>query len=269
MQNKWGILVKTLPLVGSVLTVRLVLTHAVGFAGIVEFSEIGMVLTGGVFLVGFMLAGVMADYKESEKIPSELAATLESVAVNFKVSYESKQIPNYKASIDSLRTLSRTILGWLYKKSTLADVYEALMRVEEEGYAADKAGAGAYANRVLSEITNVRKTITRMSAISRTNFLPSGYALLETLTGVIICLLFLTKFKNPIIEAVLVPFVSLIFFYMIRLIRDIDDPFEYSEDPSKNGGAEVSLFPLTECIARLESNYSTAESTKQGPKAAA
>jgi hypothetical protein len=39
--------------------------------------------------------------------------------------------------------------------------------------------------------------------------------------------------------------------YMYRLIKDIDDPFEYSEDGVK-GASEVALFPLEEYKERAE-----------------
>ena len=40
---------------------------------------IASILTGIIFLLGIMLAGVLTDYKESEKIPSELANSLSTI----------------------------------------------------------------------------------------------------------------------------------------------------------------------------------------------
>jgi hypothetical protein len=40
---------------------------------------VASILTGIIFLLGVMLAGVLTDYKESEKIPSELANSLSSI----------------------------------------------------------------------------------------------------------------------------------------------------------------------------------------------
>ena len=68
----------------------------------------------------------------------------------------------------------------------------------------------------------------------------------------IIVLLLASKFKSKLSEFILVPFVTLIYVYMLRLIKDIDDPFEYAPDGSKQGGAEVELFPLDEYLARLK-----------------
>ncbi len=88
-----------------------------------------------------------------------------------------------------------------------------------------------------------------MAVISRTGFLASGYALLETLTGAIVLLLMIAKFKSLVAELILVSFVTLIYTYMLGLIRDVDDPFEYSATAAR-GAAEVDLFPLDEYIAR-------------------
>ena len=71
------------------------------------------------------------------------------------------------------------------------------------------------------------------------------------LTGAVLLLLLVAKFKSLVAEVILVAFVTLIYVYMLRLIRDIDDPFEYSPDGTK-GAAEVELTPLLEYRERLK-----------------
>src|SRR5207247_1209657 len=100
----------------------------------------------------------------------------------------------------------------------------------EEIAQVERDGAGGYAGKALSEIHNLRKTVTRIGVISRTGFLPPAYAVLETLTAIILVLVLASKFKTPLAEFLLVPFVSLIYIYMLRLIKDIDDPFDYAPD---------------------------------------
>lgn len=36
-------------------------------------------VAGTIFLIGFLISGLLTDYKESEKIPSELSATIKSL----------------------------------------------------------------------------------------------------------------------------------------------------------------------------------------------
>jgi len=93
--------------------------------------------------------------------------------------------------------------------------------------------------------------VTRIAVISRTGILPPAYALLETLMVILMVLLLAAKFKAPLAEYILVPFVTLIYVYMLRLIRDVDDPFDYAAG-GQRGGAEVELFPLEEFTVRLE-----------------
>jgi hypothetical protein len=54
---------------------------------------------------------------------------------------------------------------------------------------------------------------------------------------------------SVVAELILVSFVTLIYTYMLGLIRDVDGPFEYSATGAR-GAAEVDLFPLDEHIAR-------------------
>jgi hypothetical protein len=246
------VLLKVAPFVGGVLALRLFLCHVVGFTGLLEFSDVGLVLTGGIFLIGFMLSGVMSDYKESEKIPADLACVLEAIASTFFLCGECKNIPNTKDAVLSVQQLTKSILSWLHGKETQANVYKAIELVELHSFTADKAGAGPYANRALTEATTVRKIVTRIAVIARTNFLPAGYVLMNSVTAAVVILLFVTQFKSLMVECILVSFVSLIFFYMVFLIMDLDNPFEYNPDQVANGSAEVALFPLTEFSERLE-----------------
>ena len=76
---------------------------------------------------------------------------------------------------------------------------------------------------------------------------------------IILVLLLASKFKSELAEYILVPFITLIYVYMLRLIKDVDDPFDYAADGQK-GGAEVELFPLDEYQVRIQARV-TAEST--------
>jgi hypothetical protein len=71
------------------------------------------------------------------------------------------------------------------------------------------------------------------------------------LVTIIIVLTLIARFKSVAAECLLVPFVALINIYMLRLIRDIDNPFDYEADGRDHGAGEVSLFPLAEYRERL------------------
>ena len=217
----------------------------------VEFSDVGVVLTGAVFLTGFLLAGTMADYKESEKLPGEVAITLEGLEELFLLVKEQRPALDLKALQKQLLALTDSIKDWLVKKQTTSQIFAALTQMNSAFVALDKAGAGGDASEALPHLMSLRRSLSRIDVISRTGFLPPAYALLEVLLTMILGLMMVAKFKSPVAEFVLIPFVSLVNIYMLRLIKDIDDPFDFAPDGSKNGGAEVDLFPLDEYRARL------------------
>jgi hypothetical protein len=248
---KWRLMVGTLPFVAAVTLVKFLLEYLLHFDGIVEFAEVGIVLTGGVFLTGFMLAGTMSDYKESEKLPGELACTLETLEEVLAQATIAR--PNIAVAPLRVAVLEATqkLGAWLRKSVPYDEAFVALTRLGGVIQQVEREGGGAYASRAISELHNLRKTVTRIAVISRTGFLPPAYALLETLMVIILVLLLAAKFKSSLAEYILVPFVTLIYVYMLRLIRDVDDPFDYAPDGQK-GGAEVELFPLDEFRGRIE-----------------
>ncbi len=86
------ILLKVAPFVVVVLVAKLAV-HRLSL----EFIPLNAVFSGiigaTVFLLGFLLSGVMADYKESEKIPGELAATLLTMADEMESAWRAKRDP--------------------------------------------------------------------------------------------------------------------------------------------------------------------------------
>jgi hypothetical protein len=249
---KWKLMLTTLPYVAVVAGIKIALEYGFKFPGVVDFGEVGIVLTAGVFLTGFMLAGTMADYKESEKLPGDLACTLETleeILVQATVLKPTLDAAGLRKAVFETGT---ALKGWMLKSVSHEGAFAALTRLDDACQQLEKDGGGGYASRALSELHNLRKTVTRIGVISRTGFLPPAYAVLETLTVIIMILMLASKFKSTLAEFILVPFVTLIYVYMLRLIRDIDDPFDYAPDGSKRGGAEVELFPLDEYLGRLK-----------------
>ncbi len=250
MWMKWKLMVTTLPMVLAALGVKLIIERVFDFEGVIEFSDVGLVLTGGVFLIGFMLAGTMADYKESEKLPGELAGNLEAIEDLLDQVAVAKPQLSALTMKGAVHKTTETIRDWLMRKATYLQMCTELTNLATVVQRLEREGLAYQASYGLGELKKLRNTCTRIQVISRTGFLPAGYALLETLAALVLALLMLAKFKTFLAEVILVPFVTLIFVYMIRLIRDIDDPFEYSEDGKKTS-AEVDLFPFEDFRDRL------------------
>ena len=255
--NKWKLLFTSLPTVLSVLAIKLVLTEVVKFKGLMDLSDIGLILTAGIFLVGLMLTGVLADYKESEKIPAELAATLESVEETLVHCARSKPALNALDLKRELFAVSTSMYDWFLKKVSLEKLLQSFTVFNDTVQKLEQAGIPPnMVIKAMTEIQNVRKTLLRVNVISRTNFISAGYSLLELVLVLIGTLLMITIFKGVTSEIIIVFFVSLVYKYMYLLIKDIDDPFEYDENGQVRG-TEIPLFPITEYLDRAKSRLET------------
>ncbi|MBI5535533.1 MAG: hypothetical protein HY898_22575 [Deltaproteobacteria bacterium] len=252
---KWKLVLTTLPLVALVVAAKIVMERGFGLHGWVEFGDVSAVLTAGAFLIGFMLAGTMSDFKESEKLPSELACTLETIEDLISVSACKKGF-DAKAARAALLEVTDRAIQWFARKRPVGDVYAAIDGMNPHFQSMDLQGATAHANRSLVFMNTIRRIIGRIEVVSKTGFLDSGYAILEIIVTAIIVLLLASRFKTIVAEYTLITFITLVYVYMLRLIRDIDDPFEYHSDLVRRGAAEVELFPLLDyrerAAARLE-----------------
>lgn len=244
-------MVAALPVTLGVVLLKIFIVQGLNYEGLVHFSEIGLVITGGIFLIGFMLAGTLADYKESEKIPAEMAGTLESIEDTVVLAHLYKDDFDLDAQKKQLNDVTTSILLYFAHQESEDVVYKKIENISSIALLVEKTKMGSTTSWVKREQTNLRKLFTRATVIKRTSFIATGYAFLEVLTVVVIGLLLITKFENAITALILVSFFTQIFVYMVRLIKDIDHPFEYPAN-GKIRAADIDLFPLIEYDQRAK-----------------
>ena len=93
-----------------------------------------------------------------------------------------------------------------------------------------------------NEQNSLRKIVLRIHTVRDTNFIGSAYAIVEAmgvLTAIGLIILKIEPFYASLFLTLLVTF---LISYMVMLIKDIDNPFDYKN--SSEGGTEVSLKPL-------------------------
>jgi hypothetical protein len=268
LMHKWKLMFTTIPVVFAVTGIRYLLRTQFGWEGVIEFSDLGIVLTGCVFLFGLLLTGTLSDYKEAEKLPGEIATTLETIEEIFVLASTGRGALSLEALRRDVLRLTDGIRDWLFGRAKLPKLHASLSEMNTVFQTLELAGAGSWASRAIVQLGILRRGLARIDVISRTGFLPSGYALLEVLMGVTTLLLLISRFHSHAAELTLVPFVTLLNVYLIRLIRDVDDPFQYEVDGKKRGGAEVDLFPIEEYRQRLHNRASPSAVPDRDPGAA-
>ena len=248
---KWRLMLTTLPATLFMLILKLGLFYGFHFEGLVKFSEIGIVVTGGIFLLGFMLAGVITDYKESEKLPGELACAIETIDDIITLAYEVKLNFDVKDLRARLSSVTDSMIQYFERKQGEDIVFYRINSITGIAQVMETANVGSIISRMTTEQNTLRRLFTRVTVIKRTNFLSTGYALLEVMAVAIFALLLIAKFDSLFACSIVVAFITQIFVYMIRLIRDIDQPFEYSVTGIARA-SDVDLFPLLEYQRRCQ-----------------
>ncbi len=249
---------QSLPFAVGILLIKIGLVYFFNINGFFEIQEMRLVFTSGVFLIGFMLAGTLADYKESEKIPGEIATALETIEET-SVALAIKTNTSTKSVRWQVLEMSQMIYDWFYRKHSEQEVHQTLTEYNQTIHALEAAGgAPPIIGRLFIRLGDLRQLVTRTNVISKTGFLSTGYALLELLIVIVSVLLLLLHFQSTVSEIAIILVIELIYVYMYKLIVDIDDPFEYEEGKAQ-GAAEVTLFPIENYINRLNQRLEAEE----------
>ena len=250
---KWKILIKSLPILLIIILIKIVV-HYFDYE-IMELNALFTSLVGAtIFLIGFLISGVLSDYKESEKIPNEITSSLKNIlddSVTLKLHIS---LSNFNNFIAFQKDLANDIKLWLYKEITTNDILKKIDSFNTIIVQLDKDGVQAnYIIRMKNEMGNIRKTLLRIECIRDTDFILSAYAIVEAMAFIIIAGLISIKMDQFFVAIFFTVLVSFLFMYMILLIKDLDDPFDYATN--SESGTEISLSVFHEHINFINSNY--------------
>ena len=216
------------------------------------------VIAAEVFIIGFILSGTAADFKEAERLPGEVAASLETIADECLIMDAELDLPEARQCLSVLAEISGSVRGWLLDDTDLDDVIAKLRRLNPLFMVfAPKIQAG-FTTRLKSEQGNIRKLVLRMDTMRRTSYVSAGYLISEVTALMILVVLMITEI-GPLAPTILVVgVITYLMVYMLALIRDIDNPFEYRR--GLPGWADVDLGVLERSETRLRSLATTIRS---------
>jgi hypothetical protein len=218
--------------------------------------ELNPLLSGlvaaNVFLLGFLLAGTLADYKEAEKLPGELAASLETICDEALLIHEEKGIPEAAQCIELCADVASDIRRCIMREAGFKHVLKSIRAFNPIFLVFSPLIQPGFTTRLKIEQANIRKTVIRIETIRSTTFVNAGYAIAE-LTGVLLIAgLMLTEVAEKTVESLFfVGVITLLLTYVFFLIRDLDNPFAYPN--GREGAADVSLTPVLAAEQRLRS----------------
>ena len=249
INSRWKLAIKTLPFVVMIVLVKLIV-HYLGYEFLTLNSLFTAIISANIFLIGFLISGVLVDYKESEKMPGDLASSMETMADEGFIIYQNKKSKEALEYLKDIVLFNKSLLAWFYKKEKTESLLEKLFSFNNYFLAFESQTQANFITRLKQEQNLIRKMINRIHTIRETSFLGTGYAIAEIITFVLVAGMIFIKI-DPFYESIFfVSFVSFILIYMIYFIKDLDNPFGYNLEESLV--EEVSLKLLIDSQRRIE-----------------
>lgn len=247
-RKKWHLAVKIIPILIGIFILKLIF-HRYGWEVVSLNALFTSIIAATTFLIGFLISGVISDYKESEKIPGDLAASLETMYDEAYILDKNKSSKVTKDFFKYYNGFLKSINLWFYRKEKTRDIIEKLHGMNDYFAQFESMMQANFLSRMKNEQSNIRKMVIRIDSIRDLSFIQSAYAIVETLAFFVVIGLLILKVE-PFYESVFFTIiVSFLVIYMIFLIKDLDNPFDYSEHGEN--GTEVSIKPVKDLTARL------------------
>lgn len=232
----------------------------------IEFLSLNPLFTsaigGAIFIIGFLLSSILADYKEAERLPSEIRVALEAIHDDVTEHAVSQE----RFDIGRLRVLLLDIVRSMRKGLSVErdheDLRATLRHVDKlSGIFGDLERSGMQPNfvtRLRGAQDALRRSLFRIYHIQSTQFVPSIHILVYSLVASVIFLLLFLKTEGSPESALMFGFVSYMFIYALHLISMLEKPFRKGHDTLD----DVSLFLLREFDEKISAIVSTVSAAR-------
>ncbi len=208
-------------------------------------------ILGAVFILGLVIAGRLADWKDAERAPTDLAAGLYAILRQG----ESIHATWGKPDLSALRRRLIAVVAALRADIDAGNsrtAQAAIEDLEESFHELDDTDVpDGYIGTMRSEQAGLRKSLLRIYHLQREEFLPSAYALMVALVALIVILLLVTNFGGLPESLVAVGFLSFFFLSLIQLLNIIGTPLKAGVERTDD---DVSLFLLNEFVVQTQAS---------------
>ena len=221
--------------------------HTLGFEPWEFDSLTGSLFGASTFVLAFVLSGTLAAYNASEDMVVQFINAIESIQdIN---SYVSRLRPNLDTArlttcladlLDQLAQWLANEVGFEMIDASLADLNQILADLRLNS-------GDSVVDRGLPELARMRILVNRMAINRDSDFLGPAYAMLEIfLVGAVVALVLIgaDRFSENMVVSC---FLFTSFTYLLLLIRDLDNPFQYDGTSC----VDVDLSVLNACRQRL------------------
>ena len=204
-----------------------------------------------IFLLGFLLNGVLTDFKESEKIPAELATSLQSLNLEIQAIQVYNQDAQVANALAAVTGLGQSLLDWFKERISTEQMLARHTQTHAEVVLAAvqiKGDASTLRGRLMKDLAVVLAKVNRVQAIRDTSFVPLVYWMADIAAVLMFAGLVMARTQNLSEAVFFLAVISFIVILLLRLIDDIDNPFGLSDIRSAEN---VSIELLEKAVERL------------------
>lgn len=225
--------------------------HYFGFEVLVLNTLLTSGIGGAIFIIGFLLSSILADYKEAERIPADIRMAIEAMHGDlecFAVDKTDFDLPACRRILLATLDKLRSGLGHANGHKNIPPVLDEIDRLTPIFGRLESMGMAAnFVVRLRTHQDLLRRSMLRIYHIQRVEFVPSVHVLVQTLVLSIVVMMLLLKTEGDPASAILFGFISYMFVYALYLIRLLEQPF------AKGHGSfdDVSFFLLDELETKM------------------
>jgi hypothetical protein len=184
-----------------------------------------MFISASIFVLSILLAGVLSDYKDAERIPADLSSTFDAIL--------SQILAFARVKKSSPRGSLNAMCAWLIAIARVVDDLNAhadastALHAAETALLAETISTGAWNTALAGWVNAVGARVSRLRIIQATSFYLPAYTLYDSLFVVVLGLLVLTRHGNDVMAMLVTCVFSFLFFYLASFVRAIDNPFVF------------------------------------------
>ena len=256
MWKKWGIVLKALGICVFLLVLR-VIVDILNLDVITINTVISAFVGGAIFTIAIIFSGTLIDFKESEKIPGELASAIRNLYHDSRVI----QVENLTLVRDlqsHIHILSHVInTNFRSNAWRQREITPAMDAINDDISRLGRTNVPAPLIVLLrNEVSTIDKLSNRIEVIMETSFIPAAYAISELATAASIFVLLFIRMDTFFEGLVVFLAFSALLISLNLLIKDMDNPFEVGGDSH----ADVDM----ELLWKLETYLDEKISTEKG-----
>lgn len=234
----------------AVVVVKQIL-HTFNLELVAQSSLHNAAISSVIFVLGFILSATIADYKESERIPSDFSTNIEDMyndAVEIHKTYPVFDLDGFRGQ---LLKIAQGFGRDARKKS-----YDARLTIRDLGpYYTEMERGGVPANFIVKlkqQQVLLLRARQRVDYIQRIKFVPSATILARSIVIMVIILLLFTNVDPFYGGLAIVGIISFVLIYMLILIKVISTPF-HDAGTTRD---DVSLFLIKDAVEYLSKKSS-------------